>query len=249
MDKATAPACVIETVSPKEIGAQMAALREQFNLSQQEVSERLHIRTRYIKAIEEGRYDLMPGKVYARGYVHTYAEFLGLNSEQVVAQCFVRESPANGQQPIISITTAGNIFPQGRSSISFLPTEQRRVIGIFGVVVLAMVLIILQFASRSNRITKQFEITVAPVPEAMLASLRNVVMPLPYNYECLMKDMLFACFNSDNTSYLLSHLTSDQMWYGGKPDLSALEKNSDLPPNISLSIDDSESALLGMPRD
>ncbi|MBX9725674.1 MAG: helix-turn-helix domain-containing protein, partial [Rickettsiales bacterium] len=50
-----APSVHSQNMTPREIGSQMAALREQFGLTPQEVSERLHIRTRYIHAIEEGR--------------------------------------------------------------------------------------------------------------------------------------------------------------------------------------------------
>lgn len=82
------PVRIPETMTPKEIGAYMGGLREHFKLSLQDVSERLHIRVRYVQAIEQSQIEQLPGKVYARGYVHTYAEFLGLDADQVAAQWF-----------------------------------------------------------------------------------------------------------------------------------------------------------------
>ena len=91
MNQAAPQLRVPESMGPKELGSYMRGLREHFKLSPQDVSERLHIRMRYVTAIEEANYDAMPGKIYARGYVQTYAEFLGLDAEQVVKQCFPAE--------------------------------------------------------------------------------------------------------------------------------------------------------------
>ena len=49
-----------------------------------DVAQVLHIRLVYITAIEEGRYDDLPGATYAIGFIRAYAEHLGLDSEEVV---------------------------------------------------------------------------------------------------------------------------------------------------------------------
>ena len=221
MNEAATSPVIPATPGPKEIGAQMAALREQFSLSQQEVSERLHIRARYVSAIEEGRYDLMPGKVYARGYVHTYAEFLGLNPNEIVAQCFVGELPANAQ-PIPPIAAARYSTPAARTSISASPSSRWRGYAVLGAVLLVIVLVGGQFMGRGGDIAKPEETSVAPVPEAMLASVRDTVMPLPENYECLTSDTFLSCFNTDETTYLLGHIDEDQFLYGGEISAASL---------------------------
>ncbi len=69
-------------------GAMMRDVREELGWTIEDVGTKLHIRTKYILAIEEGRMEDLPGKVYARGYVQSYAEFLGLNADDVLAGCF-----------------------------------------------------------------------------------------------------------------------------------------------------------------
>ena len=44
----------------------------------------LKIRPDYLIAIEEGRFEALPGRVYAIGYVRSYAAYLGLNAEKFV---------------------------------------------------------------------------------------------------------------------------------------------------------------------
>ncbi len=92
------------TMSRADIGPYMRSLREHYTLSQQDVSERLHIRGRYVYAIEAGEFDALPGQVYAKGYVHTYAEFLGLDAEQVVGICFGSAPVRETQQHFIPET-------------------------------------------------------------------------------------------------------------------------------------------------
>jgi transcriptional regulator with XRE-family HTH domain len=234
MNEATPTAPETPTIGPKEVGARMAALREQFNLSQQEVSERLHIRTRYVSAIEEARYDLMPGKVYARGYVQTYAEFLGLNPDEVVAQCFAGEPPANAQ-PIPPIAAARYSSPAARSGIAASRPSPWRGYVVLGVIALVIALVVSQFMGHGDT-PRQEEATVAPVPEAMLASVRTMVMPLAQNYECLTKDDTYlACFTADDTTQLVSHADMRDFWYGGKldPSASVMAVSADEAPAVA----------------
>ena len=48
------------------------------------VATRLKIRYPYLAAIEEGRFDKLPGITYAVGFVRTYAEHLGLDGTEMV---------------------------------------------------------------------------------------------------------------------------------------------------------------------
>lgn len=207
-----APSAHSQSLTPRDVGARMAALRAQFGLSPQEVSERLHIRTRYISAIEEGRYDLMPGKVYARGYVHSYAEFLGLDAEQIVAQCFSNEAPMAAPLP-----------PSTRHSpTARLSNSHWRGYAMLAVGVLAALLFISQvgglFASNPNEQT-----SVAEVPDAMLASVRNLMMPTATNHECLTTDMLLSCFYADAVTRALVRLNDSQhLRFGGDIDVSGM---------------------------
>lgn len=191
----------------------MAALRTQFNLTQQEVSERLHIRPRYVSAIEEARYDLMPGKVYARGYVYTYAEFLGLDAEQVTALCFGNETSA--------ATAAHRPPPDVGGAAQVVVPQQWRGLAVAAVVVLAVALILSQLFKGPEAGEKTAVDAVAPVPEAMLQSVRNLAMPIPSNYDCLTSNGTLRCFYADGVSRLLTRLTDEVTWrFLGEPDLA-----------------------------
>jgi hypothetical protein len=68
------------------LGEELRAARESRRLSLSDVSDQIHIRSVYLQAIEEEEWASIAAPVYVRGFVRTYARFLGLNPEQAVAQ-------------------------------------------------------------------------------------------------------------------------------------------------------------------
>lgn len=74
----------VEPQEPERVGAvlQQSRLRSGFDLA--EASQYLHIRRRYLEAIEQDRFDALPGPAYAAGFVRAYAGFLGLDASAMV---------------------------------------------------------------------------------------------------------------------------------------------------------------------
>ncbi len=58
--------------------------REEAGLGMRDVAAALRIRASQLQAIEDGRYHDLPGSIYAVGFVRSYAEYLGLDVEEVV---------------------------------------------------------------------------------------------------------------------------------------------------------------------
>ena len=50
-------------------------------LSASDVHKAIRIRERYLTALEEERWDMLPGEAYTKGFLRTYAEHLSLNSQ------------------------------------------------------------------------------------------------------------------------------------------------------------------------
>ncbi|HEY0797840.1 MAG TPA: RodZ domain-containing protein [Candidatus Baltobacteraceae bacterium] len=68
------------------LGEELRAARESRHLTISDVSDQIHIRSLYLQAIEEENWASIAAPVYVRGFVRTYARFLGLNPEEAVAQ-------------------------------------------------------------------------------------------------------------------------------------------------------------------
>jgi cytoskeletal protein RodZ len=66
------------------VGTLLCATRMRVGKDLQRVAEVLHIRYTYLVAIEDGRYEDLPGHAYAIGFVRAYADHLGLDGDEVV---------------------------------------------------------------------------------------------------------------------------------------------------------------------
>ena len=77
------------------IGQKLKAAREDQRLTFEKVFESTRIRVQYLQALEADDLSVMPSPVQARGYLRNYAEYLGLDVDQVLEE--LRE--ANAQKP------------------------------------------------------------------------------------------------------------------------------------------------------
>ncbi|NLD44112.1 MAG: helix-turn-helix domain-containing protein [Chloroflexi bacterium] len=68
------------------LGTRLREAREGRGLTLQQVEEQLRIRHQFLSALEEERFDALPGDVYTRGFLQNYARFLGLPVEEIVEQ-------------------------------------------------------------------------------------------------------------------------------------------------------------------
>ncbi|MDQ3842040.1 MAG: helix-turn-helix domain-containing protein [Actinomycetota bacterium] len=66
-----------------QIGSLLEKKRLEKGLSLKEVEQATKIRTRYLKGLEREDPTALPDPVYARGFLKTYANFLGLDGEQL----------------------------------------------------------------------------------------------------------------------------------------------------------------------
>jgi len=55
-------------------------------VSLDEIAERTKIGTRLLKALEEEQFELLPGGIFNKGFVRAYANYLGMDEEQAVAE-------------------------------------------------------------------------------------------------------------------------------------------------------------------
>jgi len=67
----------------ESIGQKLRNAREEQELSLEHISEELHIRIAYLKALEEDTLDVIPSSVQARGFLRTYLNYLHLSEKNL----------------------------------------------------------------------------------------------------------------------------------------------------------------------
>lgn len=87
------------------IGSEFASAREESGIDIIQVSQRLKIRSKYLIAIELGDFQSLPALTYAIGFVRTYSEFLGLDSESSIKRFKIEMGDNIERKPLL--------FPEG----------------------------------------------------------------------------------------------------------------------------------------
>jgi cytoskeleton protein RodZ len=67
-----------------DIGTTLREARMRAHIDLSEVEARTKIRAKYLRAIENEEWDLLPGPVYVKSFLRTYGDFLGLDSRMLV---------------------------------------------------------------------------------------------------------------------------------------------------------------------
>lgn len=76
-----------------EIGRILEQARRERGLSLEQVEQDTKIRKRYLAGLEREDYTTLPDAVYARGFLKTYANYLGLDGEELSQQLRSRRRP------------------------------------------------------------------------------------------------------------------------------------------------------------
>lgn len=66
------------------IGSSLKEARLRKDLDLPAAAEATKIRTRHLQALEDEQFDVLPGQTYVRGFLKTYADFLGLDGQLYV---------------------------------------------------------------------------------------------------------------------------------------------------------------------
>ena len=100
------------------LGDLLRETREQKNLSLDDVEKGTNIRKLYIKSIEEGNYEKLPGEVFLKGFIKTYGKFLGLDSQKLIEQYKQEKNTPNPAEEINIETKKEEVAPS--------PTEENK---------------------------------------------------------------------------------------------------------------------------
>ena len=83
-----------------EIGNSLREARLRQELDFPEIEQRTKIRGKYLRALEEEQFDLLPGETYVKGFLRSYAEYLGLDGQLYVDEFNSRYVTGEEEAPI-----------------------------------------------------------------------------------------------------------------------------------------------------
>lgn len=188
----------------EHLGSYLRDLRLYFALDVAEVARRTHIRAKYIQAIEDQQLEALPGKVYARGYVVTYAEFFGLAAEDFATR-YMAQFGATGT---IAQREQAYFVPEPKRQ-QIAKQSSRSWLYLLGVLAVAAggAYLVMQDAQEAPLSD------VMEVPESLVEQLRNGMMPVARNVECLTGVGRLSCLTAGKPMVLPGYVQAPQIFY------------------------------------
>lgn len=123
------------------VGTVLRKARNRRKVELSEVEAATRIRLRYLRAIEDEEWDVLPGGFYTRGFIRTYAAFLGLDGERLADE--YREGVEKWSRTPVELAAAARSDAADSSFQRFgrVPIAGLAVLAVLAVAVIAIVAI------------------------------------------------------------------------------------------------------------
>ena len=121
------------------IGDRLRDARTRRGLEFDDVEDATKIRARYLRALEAEQFDLLPGPTFARTFLRTYAEFLGLDARLLVEEYRTHHEPRDE----VFEAPSPSVSPRGRERPTVVPVGLPSPFALLGGGVAAVVLFLL----------------------------------------------------------------------------------------------------------
>lgn len=128
------------------LGEKLRQAREEKGLTLSEVSENTRISPLYLESIENNDYKILPGGIFNKGFVKSYAKFVGISEQEALSDYSNILAQNEAQQPDLPRYQRPEVLTDDSSSGSNLPT-----ILVAGVILAAMTAGILYLVSYLRR--------------------------------------------------------------------------------------------------
>ena len=108
-----------------DIGSQLRAARETQSLTLDQAFKGTRIKMSFLEAIEANQFDVLPGPVQARGFVRSYANFLGLDGEHLASALDSDKSGSSDVRPLTPAPSAKPIVTPAPAKSVLQPPPQK----------------------------------------------------------------------------------------------------------------------------
>jgi len=92
-------------------GERMRREREMRGITLEEIADSTKIGTRSLRALEEEAFDRLPGGIFNKGFVRSYARYLGIDEDQAISD-FTAAYEKSRSEPLLPDTAPVELAPQ-----------------------------------------------------------------------------------------------------------------------------------------
>lgn len=122
-----------------DIGATLRETRMRARIDVSEIEAKTKIRARYLRALENEEWDLLPGPTFVRSFLRTYGQALGLDGKALVEEYRMRfEPPAESSDHQPAVAAAPRQWTRPRAPGGGSPRGYVAALGVVGAVIVLL---------------------------------------------------------------------------------------------------------------
>jgi hypothetical protein len=128
-----------------EIGATLREARMRARIDVSEIEAQTKIRAKYLRALENEEWGLLPGPTFVKSFLRTYAQALGLDGKAMVEEYRLHhERPSEAMlEPIVSTPQSKRPRTRGRGGSGDGPSRGYMIaVSVIGVVIIALIVLL-----------------------------------------------------------------------------------------------------------
>jgi cytoskeleton protein RodZ len=136
-----------------EIGATLREARMRARIDVSEIEAQTKIRAKYLRALENEEWSLLPGPTFVKSFLRTYAQALGLDGKALVEEYRLHhEKPSEGMlEPIVAPSQRRR--EQGRRGGGSGPSRGYTIaVGTIGTVILILIVLLITGGGSKNKV-------------------------------------------------------------------------------------------------
>ena len=123
-----------------EIGATLREARMRGRIDVSEIEAKTKIRAKYLRALENEEWDLLPGPTFVKSFLRTYATALGLDGKALLEEYRLNyERPSEPPEPIVPGPRKVPGVPRGPSRGPARPGPSRGYMALVGIVIVLLI--------------------------------------------------------------------------------------------------------------
>jgi cytoskeletal protein RodZ len=179
-----------------EIGSTLreARMRERIDVS--EIEAKTKIRAKYLRALENEEWGLLPGPTFVKSFLRTYATALGLDGKALVEEYRLHhERPSEGMEPIVSSPQRN----RGRDRRSPEGASRGYMIAVGTILTIIIILIILLVTSSSSKGPSK---TASTTKSKTSTSAKHHATPAPGSGQSAASDTLTLSITPTSAVYV-----------------------------------------------
>jgi cytoskeletal protein RodZ len=185
-----------------EIGATLREARMRARIDISEIEFQTKIRAKYLRALENEEWDLLPGPTYVKSFLRTYADALGLDGKRLVEEYKLQHERLSDVelQPIAPPGQRGQRPQRSRSG-------RRWLIGWAVVILIAAIYLVVQNGGSSDdpagsTTTTTTAVDTAPAQTATTPKRKKRATPTRVRLQVIPTGTVYVCLEADGKAVI-----------------------------------------------